>query len=146
LGHTLILRRLISGGEVSLTEVEARSNGHSVTVWGNGVAEFPHEPCGRVEVTLLNEGGEILEQKAAEYDTSAWYHESPRRTSDENRSVSFSVNIPYRLPSLLFRCVINQPAVANILGSLQPVVNWLLGKMSFGKKPSLEQLLCTKRS
>jgi hypothetical protein len=101
---------------------------------GDGVAEFAHEICGHVEVDLLNVSGEIIEQKVVEYDTSKWYHESPTRTSYENRFVSFSVKIPIATAVASVSVRHQSTGGCEHSWSLQLVLNWLVDKMFFSKK------------
>jgi hypothetical protein len=124
---------IISGGEVSITEVEARFDGRTITVSGIGITVFPHQTCGQVEVAFLNGSGEILVRRLAEYNTSAWYHESPRREFDQNRLVSFSLDIPMSkaVASILVRH--QSTAGCGHSWSLQYALDWLLDKLSSNK-------------
>jgi hypothetical protein len=89
-----IQTRIISGGEVSIREVKARYDGQSISVSGTGFEVFPRQTCGHAEITFLDANGRILLRKDAEYRTSYWYAQSPRKTFDQSRIVSFSVNVP----------------------------------------------------
>src|SRR5258708_33295600 len=82
--------KITSGGEVSITEANTRLDGQTITVSGVGFALFPHQTCGHVEVTLLNASGEILARKVAEYSTSAWDADNPRKSPERSRLVRFS--------------------------------------------------------
>jgi carbohydrate-selective porin OprB len=71
---------------------------------------FPHQTCDHVEVAFLNASDEILLRKVAEYDTSAWQAENPRKSPHRSRYVSFSLHIPMSTKHLYL-----QPDVQYIL-------------------------------
>jgi hypothetical protein len=93
LSEASIQTRIISGGEVSITEVEARYERQSVSVSGSGFEIFPHQTCGYVEIAFLDAKGRIVLRKDAEYRTSYWYAQSRRRAFSQSRLVRFSVNV-----------------------------------------------------
>jgi len=91
LSNPSIQTRIIAGGEVSISEVQARYDGRNISVSGSGFEVFPHQTCGHAEIAFLDANGRILLRKNAEYETS--YSQSPRKAF-ASRIVSFSVNVP----------------------------------------------------
>src|SRR5260370_4500822 len=94
-----IQTNIISGGEVAIMEVEARYDGQSIAVSGTGFEIFPHRTCGYVEIAFVDANGRILLRKDALYKTSYWPL-SPRRDLIQDRTVSFSVNVPVPTPAV----------------------------------------------
>jgi hypothetical protein len=125
--------KIISGGEVSITEAEARFDGQDITVSGVGYPVFPHQTCGDVEVAFLNASGEVLLRKVVEYDTSAWRAENPRKSPHRSRSVSFSLHIPMSttVASVLVRH--QSTGGCEHSWSLQHALDWLVDKFSANK-------------
>jgi hypothetical protein len=125
--------KIISGGEVTITEAEARFDGQDITVSGVGFALFPHQTCGHVEVAFLNASGEILLRKVTEYDTSAWRAENPRKSPERSRSVSFSLHTPMSITvaSVLVRH--QSTGGCEHSWSLQHALDWLVDKFSANK-------------
>jgi hypothetical protein len=131
--HSSIPTKIIPGGEVSIADAQATFDGQKITVSGTGFAIYTHQTCGHAEIALVNANGQVLARRAAEYDTSIWYHESPRKSSNLNRFVSFSANIP------------GSTSVASVLvwhqstggcehsWSLQHALDWLVEKIFLGK-------------
>jgi hypothetical protein len=132
-GNSTIPTKIISGGEVSITEVNARFDGENITVSGIGFAIFPHQTCGHAEVALVNASGQVLARKVAEYDTSGWYNDSPRKSSNHNRLVSFSLEIPMAeaVASILVRH--QSTGGCEHSWSLQHTWDWLVDKFFPGK-------------
>jgi hypothetical protein len=125
--------KIISGGEVSITEVNASSDGENITVSGIGFAIFPHQTCGHVEVALVNASGQILARKVAEYDTSGWYNDSPRKSSNHNRLVSFSLEIPMAEAAASILVRHQSTGGCEHSWSLQHTWDWLVDKFFPGK-------------
>jgi hypothetical protein len=123
--------KAISGGEVSITAVNARVDGQQIVVSGFGLAAFPHRTCGHAEITCVNVNGEVVVRRTAEYDTSAWYHESPRKSVFQSRFVSFSISIPMSeaVASVLVRH--KSTGGCEHSWSMQHVLDWLLDKIFF---------------
>jgi hypothetical protein len=125
--------KIISGGEVSITEAKAWFDGQAITVSGVGFPVFPHQTCGHVEVAFLNASREILLRKVVEYDTSAWRAENPRKSPHRSRSVTFSLHIPMSttVASILVRH--QSTGGCEHSWSLQHALDWLVDKFSANK-------------
>jgi len=125
--------KITSGGEVSITEAMTRLDGRNITVSGVGFAVFPHQTCAHVEVTFLNASGEIIARKVAEYNTSAWPAENPRKSPERSRFVSFSLNISISttVASVLVRH--QSTGGCEHSWSLQRALDWLVDKFSSSK-------------
>jgi hypothetical protein len=89
-----IQTKIISGGEVAIMEVEARYDGQSIAVYGTGFEIFPHKTCGYAEIAFVDANGRILLRKDALYKTSYLLIRSPRSDLIQDRTVSFSVDVP----------------------------------------------------
>jgi hypothetical protein len=120
--------RIIRGGEVSISEVEARYDRQSISVSGTGFEVFPRQTCGHPEIAFLDANGRILLRKDTEYRTFNWYAESPRRTY-QNRIVSFSVNAP--VSAAVASVVVRHRSTGGCehAWSLQYALNWIIYKI-----------------
>src|SRR6516164_8252310 len=76
--NTPIRTKIISGGEVSITEVRVEGDGQSLTVSGTGFEIFPHRTCGYPEIAFADANGRILLRKDAVYEVSDSYYRSRR--------------------------------------------------------------------
>ena len=120
--------RIIAGGEVSISEVEARYDRHSISVSGTGFEVFPRQTCGHPEIAFLDANGRILLLKDAEYRAFNWYAESPRRTY-RNRIVNFSVNIPVSAPGASVVVRHRSTGGCEHAWSLQYGLDWIIYKI-----------------
>jgi hypothetical protein len=94
---------------------------------------FPHQTCGHVEVAFLNASGEILLRKVAEYDTSAWQAENPRKSPHRSRYVSFSLHIP--MSTTVASVLVQHQSNGGCEHSWSPqhALDWLVDKFSANK-------------
>jgi len=53
LSNASLQTRIIPGGEVSISEVEARYDRQSISVSGTGFEIFPRQTCGHPEIAFL---------------------------------------------------------------------------------------------
>jgi hypothetical protein len=124
-----IQSRIIPGGEVSINEVNARFDGQSISVSGTGFEIFPHQTCGYVEIAFLDAKGRTLLRKNAEYRTSYWHAQSPRRAFSQSRIVRFSVNVPVS-PAVVSVIVRHRPTGGcEHSWSLQYALDWVIYKL-----------------
>ena len=128
LSKASIQTRIIAGGEVSISEVEARYDRHSISVSGTGFEVFPCQTCGHPEIAFLDANGRILLLKDAEYRAFNWYAESPRRTY-RNRIVNFSVNIPVSAPGASVVVRHRSTGGCEHAWSLQYSLDWIIYKI-----------------
>jgi hypothetical protein len=125
-----IQTKIISGGEVAIMEVEARYDGQSIAVSGTGFEIFPHQTCGYAEIAFVDANGRILLRKEALYKTSYWPL-SPHSDLFQNRTVSFSVNVPAPTPAVAAVFVRHQSTGGcEHAWSLEYALDWLIYKMS----------------
>jgi hypothetical protein len=125
-----IQTNIISGGEVAIKEVEARYDGQSIAVSGTGFEIFPHKTCGYAEIEFVDANGRLLLRKDAQYKTSYWPL-SPRRDLIQDRTVSFSVNVPVPTPAVTSVFVRHRSTGGcEHDWSLQYALDWLIYKMS----------------
>jgi hypothetical protein len=125
-----IQTEIISGGEVAIMEVKARYDGQSIAVSGTGFEIFPHKTCGYAEIEFLDANGQILLRKEALYKTSYWPL-SPRRDLFQDRTVSFSVNVPVPTPAVTSVFVRHRSTGGcEHDWSLQYALDWLIYKIS----------------
>jgi hypothetical protein len=124
---------IISSGEVSITEAEARFDGQNITVSGVGFALFSHQTCGHADIAFLNARGEIFLQKAVEYDISDWPTENPRKSPDRTRLVSFSLHIPMSITVASVSVRHQSTGGCEHSWSLQHALDWLVDKFSANK-------------
>ena len=125
-----IQTKIISGGEVAIMEVEARYDGQSIAVSGTGFEIFPHQTCGYAEIAFVDANGRILLRKEALYKTSYWPL-SPHSDLFQNRTVSFSVNVPAPTPAVTSVFVRHRSTGGcEHDWSLQYALEWLIYKIS----------------
>ena len=125
-----IQSRIIPGGEVSIDEVDARYDGKSISVSGTGFEVFPHQTCGYVEMALLDAKDRILLRTKAEYRTSYWYAQSPRKGLDQSRIVRFFVNVP--VSATVASVIVRHRSTGGCehSWSLQYALDWAIYKLS----------------
>jgi hypothetical protein len=82
---------IIPGGEVEISEVNARNDHERIVVSGTGFEIFPGRTCGYPEVTFVDANGHVLIRKSAVYKTSYW---GKPLNPFQARVVSFSVSVP----------------------------------------------------
>ena len=87
---------IISGGEVAIMDVEARYDGQGIAVSGKGFEIFPRQTRGYAQIVFVDANKRILLRKDVPYQTSYLYAQSPRMSLIQDRTVSFSVNVPDR--------------------------------------------------
>ena len=121
---------IISGGEVAIMEVEARYDRQSIAVCGTGFEVFPCQTCGYAEIVFVDANGRILLRKDALYKTS-WYPSSPRRSLIQDRTVSFSVNLPAP-PTTVTAVFVRHHSTGGCehSWSLQYALDWLIYKIT----------------
>jgi hypothetical protein len=117
---------VIPGGEVEISEVNARNDHGRIVVSGTGFEIFPGRTCGYPEVAFVDANEHILFRKSAVYKTSSW--RNPRNPF-QARVVSFSISVP------------ESPAVKSVFvrhqstggcehaWSLQYALDWLIYKI-----------------
>jgi hypothetical protein len=134
LSNPSIQTKIISGGEVAIMEVEARYDRQGIAVSGTGFEIFPHQTCGYPEIAFVDANGRILLRKDAAYKTSYWSL-SPRRDLIQDRTVSFSVNVPAPTPAVTSVFVRHQSTGGcEHSWSLQYALDWLLDKIFSPRK------------
>jgi len=120
---------IISGGEVAIMEVEARYDRQRIAVFGTGFEIFPHKTCGYAEVAFVDANGRILLRKNVLYKTSYW-PTSSRRDPIQDRTVSFSVNVPAPTPAVTSVFVRHQSTGGcEHDWSLQYALDWIIYKI-----------------
>jgi hypothetical protein len=125
-----IQTKIISGGEVAIMEVEARYDRQSIAVSGKGFEIFPRQTCGYAEIVFVDVNERILLRKNVPYETS-WYPSSPRRSLIQDRTVSFSVNVPAPTPAVTSVFVRHHSTGGcEHSWSLQYALDWLIYKIS----------------
>ena len=128
LSNPSIETKIISGGEVSIMDVNARYDGHTVAVSGTGFEIFPRRTCGFPEIKFLDANGRVLLRKDAFYRTDYWYISSARSTFDRSRWVSFSLNVP--IPAAVASVLVSHQSTGGCEHdwSLQYGLDWFLDK------------------
>jgi hypothetical protein len=130
LSNPSIQTKIISGGEVAIMEVEARYDCHGIAVSGKGFEIFPRQTCGYAEIAFVDANGRILLRKDAPYKTSYRYAQSPRLSQIQDRTVSFSVNVPAPTPAVTSVFVRHRSTGGyEHSWSLQYSLDWLLDKI-----------------
>jgi hypothetical protein len=125
-----IQTKIISGGEVAIMEVEARYDRQSIAVSGKGFEIFPRQTCGYAEIVFVDVNERILLWKNVPYETS-WYPSSPRMSLIQDRTVSFSVNVPAPTPAVTSVFVRHHSTGGcEHSWSLQYALDWLIYKIS----------------
>jgi hypothetical protein len=129
--NTPIRTKIISGGEVSITEVRVEGDGQSLTVSGTGFEIFPHRTCGYPEIAFADANGRILLRKDAVYEVSDSYYRSRRvALSEESRFVRFSVTVTISATVALVVVHHYSTAGCEHACSLQYALAWLIDKMT----------------
>jgi hypothetical protein len=122
---------IISGGEVAIMEVEARYDRQSITVSGKGFEIFPRQTCGYAQIVFVDANERILLQKDVSYQTSYSYAQSPRMSLIQDRTVSFSVNVPAPTPAVTSVFVRHHSTGGcEHSWSLQYALDWLIYKIT----------------
>ena len=122
-----IQTKIISGGEVAIMEVEARYDRQSIAVSGKGFEIFPRQTCGYAEIVFVDVNERILLRKNVPYETSYSY---ARLSQIQDRTVSFSVNVPAPTPAVTSVFVRHHSTGGcEHSWSLQYALDWLIYKI-----------------
>jgi hypothetical protein len=122
---------IVSGGEVAIMEVRAKYDGQSIAVSGKGFEIFPRQICGYAQIVFVDANERILLRRDVPYQISYSYAQSPRMSLIQDRTVSFSVNVPARMPEVTSVFVRHHSTGGCAHSwSLQYALDWLIYKIT----------------
>jgi hypothetical protein len=111
-------------------EVKAKYDGQSIAVSGKGFEIFPRQTCGYAQIEFVDANERILLRKDVPYQTSHFYTHSARMGLIEDRTVSFSVDVPAPMPAVTSVFVRHHSTGGcEHSWSLQYALDWLIHKI-----------------